>query len=80
VTQCIYVCCTFTLTLQALRGNMFTHHQKTVIVDAPLQLDHMQPGQGRPTRAPVQRPAADPGKGGSSLLTRAGSMMWGGRR
>jgi hypothetical protein len=66
----------------AMRGNMFTHHQKTVIVDAPLHQDlHMQSehGQQRPTSAPAMRNSPSMGRPGSHMLQRAGSRMWGNR-
>lgn len=66
----------------AMRGNMFTHHQKTVIVDAPLHQDlHIQSehGQQRPTSAPAMRNSPSIGRPGSHMLQRAGSRMWGNR-
>jgi hypothetical protein len=61
----------------AVRGNMFTHHQKTVIVDAPLEMvsgQQQQQQQGRPVSAPTgQQPRME--RASSNILTRAGSVM-----
>jgi hypothetical protein len=55
---------------------MFTHHQKTVIVDAPLEMvgGQQQQQQGRPVSAPTgQQPRME--RASSNILTRAGSVM-----
>lgn len=58
-----------------MRGNMFTHHQKTVIVDGPLEMVGGQHQQGRPSSAPVVQQPQRLERAGSTILQRVGSVM-----